>query len=641
MCGVAGLNVSEKTALKIYGKDGERVREIIQEGWLHNLHRGVDAAGYFAVHAEKHSTRYFKCPGSALKILDAHVNKKDFELDPYTVMGMHTRAATTGDASDHSNNHPVIHNGVYVTHNGRITNHFQLRKKLLEKDERKDAPEVDSWLIPVALDYYAKNAFDTEGIERALEALVGSWVFHAVWLNAPGISLIARGTGRPCVVAYHPKNGVFYGSEIESVWSLIDAANLHPNGQKWEWVKLDANAYIIVDNGEIVKWGKTTSNQQQSNWTFKRYLPSKKAGERGKLVYEHSKKNDWPQKTTQYAVKQDLDSAELVYQREAGLAPGQTYKGPPTNNSTILHSIFEADAVYKIDGNLHAIYDNVEIIMSPAGALIDVFNHSLGSVKSRIDFVENDGSQGSGNLKRDVFTTVMQKDRVTSYPEYQYMIDMRALQAKNDDEDKERKKRLSDFKSKSLGRSKDGTLTYLNQDNVLETLDGTKGEVDAEGIVPVFRPSITIDWNNLFEEMHFHRIAPIMFLHNATCAAHKQLFTEHQNPFDCDVLLVAASMSMSAVSDLSIFQYMDDGIKIKFSKGASCYDKNKEFCVWKPTELLKLKFGNSSWFLRLADECQNCGVSREIVEAPDWILDSLEVVDYLDLRVERIGDAAG
>jgi asparagine synthetase B (glutamine-hydrolysing) len=149
-------------------------------------HRGHDASGYVSFDADWQASLY-KRDEPARRFIWTRPNVPG---TPRAIL-CHTRLATQGKAEDWSNNHPVLYDGVYVTHNGHIWNDIEVFQSL----GCKRLAQVDSEAIPALLASCAWSDSIT-----ALERLDGDFAIAAASEANPGELILARGTNSPLYV---------------------------------------------------------------------------------------------------------------------------------------------------------------------------------------------------------------------------------------------------------------------------------------------------------------------------------------------------------------------------------------------------------------------------------------------------------
>ena len=230
MCGIAGYNVSGKWA-KLHLSQ-PKTENILQEAWFHNVHRGWDAAGYFSVNMDD-EIQVFKSPGVAPQIFHSDIFEQG-KLMASKVLAAHTRAPSTGagEPSKNENNHPVGFGGVWTTHNGTLWNDEDIKEEIVGKAKVKDYAVVDSLAISMKLSLESPTNF--ENILEALGEIRGAFSIHSIWQTHPNVSLLARSsTNNPFIMAVNTEDqGIFYGSEKESVWAMLTEAGQDPNDKE-------------------------------------------------------------------------------------------------------------------------------------------------------------------------------------------------------------------------------------------------------------------------------------------------------------------------------------------------------------------------------------------------------------------------
>lgn len=636
MCGLAGYNCSKKIIEEFLVPKDEGMKDVLAEAWLHNMHRGMDAAGFFGFTLDE-SLELFKQPGMAVDVLNDITDNDKFVMNPMYVFAAHTRAGTGSDPKDNDNNHPVAWGGVVATHNGMLKNHVALRNRFLNNKERLRFPEVDSAVIPLLLSELADGPMDTEGIVEALEELSGAFSFHAVWEQYPGISLFVRGTDRPLIFAQLGSQILAYGSEEESVWAVINAVGVNPNVH-FDWWQLDTNHYIVVDAGEIVKWGsfKQSYNMRDTKKQItKRWLPREKGRERT-LVYQTDSDYDFANKAAFTSLKGQEDKGELAYTRLGGFT-NTADKFPAASEHTLAAICAEADKAYVSGEFVYAFYGNVEIIYNKSRVVKDVFNHDLFKKGQRFEQIKKRTLQavrtpGSAlELKKFIrLRTTQVKDPPTQDQEYMYqLLWEKALRDAEEDKKKNTKPLCSEVeqaRAKGLSDSKSPKtpmeIIGTNYDKEEDSDEGQKHEI--------ITPPEVLGWNNFWQHAVVHQTEPLFFLGNRICPTHKQNFTEHNKYMECKVLLNAASYAMAACSTIELYQVADPSIRVNYAKSPNyCQAGGTDAkCNWAPAEFAKVTNGYVSWLVRTSERCLTCDTWKELKTEPIWF-EMLKISDRL------------
>ena len=598
MCGIAGYHVSKSWAKKYINE--ENMERILQEAWFHNIHRGYEAAGFFSVDTEDHCLT-FKSPGTAAQIFQSDI-KDGRLLEPAHIFAAHTRSPShdSGHPDINENNHPVIWDDVWVTHNGTIENDDDI-KTLLKGNV--SVPKVDSIAIPMVLAETSPEKFDE--VLLALSTLVGTFSIHALWNKHPRYSVLARNNHKyPLVFAEHNSDQAFvYGSEPASVWHIIRMMDLNPNDKAWTWRTLDPGHAMLLEDGKPVAWGafntatSTYGSTSRLEYEMERWLPKDKQSARTRVkVYSTNKSYDYINKASNFSFKnkkaQSLD--DLLYTQADGFTDNadKNIKFPFTGGEIAWGAIFcEADKIYKDGDMLHALYGDIEIVISESGRVVrDVFNHSQYNNSQRWtkikteEIVSDTPSYHISTLDWDSFrkvksTAIPVMLIPTKIEDYQYIEELWA-------------------------HSK---LTGLQ--NAIGTGDTHKTKV----IVP----QILLTWDNVAEQTTIHEKEPtLLFLGDIVCKKHDEKYSIHKDPFACSALMYAASFCMAAMIDVDMYSYIDKLIiEYNFSdEYAGC----KQECWYVESEIVI--FGNDGieWEVTTAETCYMCHSTRTLKYLPSW-----------------------
>lgn len=189
----------------------------------------------------------FKAAGSAAN----SIAKNELPSGKPIAMALHTRAYTLGNPLNNDNNHPVYHDGVWVTHNGSINNDLIIRDTFAAGE---DLPDVDSIVFPIMLSALAPNPTDHKAVEQALDVIAkgveGAYTFHAMWENYPDYSLIAIGEDRPLVFAYHEDKQVFmYASQKDALAAIVQRMGIKINETALLTGELEEGNAILFHKG--------------------------------------------------------------------------------------------------------------------------------------------------------------------------------------------------------------------------------------------------------------------------------------------------------------------------------------------------------------------------------------------------------
>jgi len=143
----------------------------------------------------------------------------------------------------HSNNHPIVSDGIVLTHNGRCDNHRELFDAL--RCDR--VGEVDSEAV-AALLAHGPQTFGFATPPELLELFRGVGAF--AWLNVdePDVLHLARASTRPLTIGRTRRGDLVYSSTPAT---LATAADLI--GIRVEQVRsVPEGTYLRVESGEVV-----------------------------------------------------------------------------------------------------------------------------------------------------------------------------------------------------------------------------------------------------------------------------------------------------------------------------------------------------------------------------------------------------
>lgn len=242
MCGIAGYVVKRED------KPIERDR-LLDQLLLAIDHRGGDATGFVARNRDGRVV-WHKASCDARR----YVTRRPLVPAMADAVVGHTRYATNGHESFPENNHPVRRGHIYVTHNGIVTNDWDLFNKL----GRAPFGEVDSEVIAAGLS--ALGPLGRLSIP-ILESLQGTAAIAAMD-ERDGTVLLARVSGSPLWVM-ESRRLVLWASEANALYSAHAAAIGSLGRLKADYVQ--EGEAIVLRSGAIVD----TFKFQVPKWEIK------------------------------------------------------------------------------------------------------------------------------------------------------------------------------------------------------------------------------------------------------------------------------------------------------------------------------------------------------------------------------------
>jgi len=188
MCGLVGFMTKDKKSPAVSARQ-------IKKSLLRCAIRGTDATGIFW--EEEDDFKIFKAPIPAKDFVQ-YIPWDRIEKSPLCIM--HTRAATQGDPSIFSNNHPLVNDKIVLAHNGIIGN----------SDDFVDKKVCDSLAILEAIKKVSDGTeITTDIIEDALFMLIGTIAFTL--FDTAQRQLFLLSSGNPLVIG-QKENTVLWGS---------------------------------------------------------------------------------------------------------------------------------------------------------------------------------------------------------------------------------------------------------------------------------------------------------------------------------------------------------------------------------------------------------------------------------------------
>lgn len=275
--------------------------------------RGGDACGLSAFN-ENGLILHEKAAGGAKEFIQGR-----YQLSEPALFAMvHTRFATQGFEGFMRNNHPVVSEGVHVTHNGHITNDSEVFKKI--KIPRR--AEVDTEAIPA---YVASVGW--ENWRTALEDLDGGMAVAMAHEDHPGELILAKGSTSPLVYFTNGKILV-WASTAECLLGAWKAAiGKPPMGGKIKYLTMgDA---IIIKDGEfslerfkakISKWSSYGTWYEDNEDPTVGYVKDDTAqgGWRRISLNQQYHQDNWDARTQQYSTTARQSAGVLMPGKNRG-----------------------------------------------------------------------------------------------------------------------------------------------------------------------------------------------------------------------------------------------------------------------------------------------------------------------------------
>ncbi len=639
MCGLAGYNASPAW-VKEHMTDGKQFK-VLEQCWIHNEHRGTDAAGYFRVDANDDLPYVRKRGMSATEMLD--VTKDQQLISPSLVFAAHTRAATQGKAEDNRNNHPVEYGQLLVTHNGTIVND-KMFKHIVPMDKKGDIGQVDSYAIPIALDV-VEDPHDIEHILEVLPKLNGSLAFHAIWKNFPGVSLIVRGPRSPLVIRWHPSGIVAYASEEDALFAFIEETGMDPNDPEWEIRKLDEFTALVVEYGVPVKWG----SYKKRGWTpsmgkLEYFVKRIFQGDQKRVVVSHDDKNAWDARMEDSLLKHAREggNTKLIFTAKQGFKDQNTKVALPMSiHQSTYASLIEADKIYEHKNKplLYAQFGHVELVIGQHdGKVKDVYNHSkygenvVRRVVETKEVPDNDadkpGMEWDEWLVKST-TKIHSPIKERTVPKTQRKaVHVNSVQGHG----RVRNPTKGGVKvnsSKSTQASSPATVT-----NIIAAAK-IQREYDPNGWP--FPPDVIslkdeVRWVDM-QKYETHPTAPMGFLLDQQCQDHKgTVYSAHERPEECEKTVLASIGFASCISDVSLWYEIDPSIKIitrgnltKKGVDRTCFTAEGRGCDWQGYLWRQVRIGASEMDIAQVMEilvgeiCAVCQTKMFIRRLPDYM----------------------
>jgi glucosamine--fructose-6-phosphate aminotransferase (isomerizing) len=151
----------------------------------------------------------------------------------------HTRHYTLGSPAVEANNHPVIHDGITLVHNGRVDNH----RELIELTGVERPAEVDSIALPVIIAELDAHPADVLGLVEGVASMA--------WLDGrdPGALHLARLSVRPLTVGWTRRGDLIMSSTRASLAMTARLAGVSVHDVE----ELPEGTYLRVESGAVTE----------------------------------------------------------------------------------------------------------------------------------------------------------------------------------------------------------------------------------------------------------------------------------------------------------------------------------------------------------------------------------------------------
>jgi hypothetical protein len=447
---------------------------------------------------------------------------------------------------------------------------------------------------------------------------------HAVWQDYPGVSLLARGDNSPMVTAIHDGGAIVYGSEIDSVYSIIKAMGLKADPEKgWSYRTMDSGCAVLVYDGLPIEWfaftpyTRTAFNNATEDFYWARYLPSERRNAKPEMVYATDARSDFPHK-----VKGKMSARNLI-KKAAYTRKSQGHEFPTSNGELSIKAVLsEADRIIDVGGMVHAFFGNIEIVLTNGRIVRDVYNHDLPfSMDDRWVRLEKDDADKKDDTDKPMIANDISWDAFS----------IKKMTKVNNVPDT-----VPEYKFIKDRDSKKGRTTPIGSPGVK---NGSPTIRDIKGRV-LLKPEFILDWVNRGDgvvRINEHVISHIHhkglgFVVDAHCTIHNEKLSQHDQPLNCKNVMLSASYTMSHFRDLSLFWYFENSYPIMTEPptpkgGSDGYCETK--CYFYDKEEIHIYSENSYWKVPVGEECYQCGAYRYI-ETPSWF-GSLNHSERLDI----------
>jgi len=229
MCGIGGIFMPQGEAFPVTE---------VQEMWTLLEDRGTHASGICYRWNDADKAIVNKAAKPASEMVDFVQNCQGFNTN-YAFF--HTRYTTQGSTENNGNNHPVVSQGIVLTHNGVIRdkpvfNHFNIQP----------VHQVDTEALNVAL-RHGSTSWLAENISGSVSI---AWV--DITQNQEIVHLFTNG-GNPLVVARLTSGAVVWASTLQHIefagFEVAHSFNAEPFKQYT--LRRNAEGYVVVDSKRV------------------------------------------------------------------------------------------------------------------------------------------------------------------------------------------------------------------------------------------------------------------------------------------------------------------------------------------------------------------------------------------------------
>lgn len=658
ICGIAGFNVSQEVSKNL---SEDSIKEIIAHAWEYNVHRGSDAAGFFATYLEPYNDTqllYFKKDKSALDLLGTLAM---LEPGHPSVVGAHTRLATLGKKEDNINNHPVGWNGCWTTHNGHISNHEVLRRLAREGGSVvEQEPVVDTAGISAILSLITKPKDQIDKIKEYLQKIEGGFAIHVVWNAHPGLSLLARGTSSPLVLRI-ADGIVTYSSEPEASYMMMQAMGLDPESEDVTLRALDPGHFILVENGNPIYWDRFTpaptrwgNNVPEKKGPHKitRLLPDS-----DKPLYINDKADLFGNNLRPWSSMATTD-VHLIYSRAEGIRnngyeDAQMIKhvfGHPMGSGTrpgylqldgapIGMAFGEIDALsYHIpkgkeaDTTLYVWIGNTELVLTKYGSIREIYNWNdvfdrwmLAPIEVAPVLPTEPMTFNDWLIKNSAFVkTELETDKKPLAP---WMHKFFTNSPPAPTENRHLPVRQMDFYSEYDDGWEDAEISTYLREKEQQALNLGLSEYDNvpdsyyEVVEKGFKDFITIDMVESIDYCFIDTQDGVLPFMNGKewCDEHRSPLEMHDDPFACEFVIKAAGSALMAADSVSVLEGMFNSeimnhvevkTRIQRQRGSKLCDEHN----WRSSSLRTVKYKDLEFWWPLEDHCIECKADKKITQ---------------------------
>jgi glucosamine 6-phosphate synthetase-like amidotransferase/phosphosugar isomerase protein len=210
MCGIVGMTFREEGWQPSY--DIRKVRNIFTEMLLNAQERGSSAAGVVMTSWSKSNRKpnvvVLKAPLAAEEFVETEAYKSlmaRLSKDTLSIIG-HTRASTSGSATDNHNNHPHVCGSIIGVHNGHINSDEKIWLRYGETLSRKSSCDSEAMFSLLNHRLSTEDGDMSKAFQATVPELEGWYALAMINLKEPGKTYLFRDKKSPLELSWWVRN---------------------------------------------------------------------------------------------------------------------------------------------------------------------------------------------------------------------------------------------------------------------------------------------------------------------------------------------------------------------------------------------------------------------------------------------------